>query len=42
MFHNYNHPTKPIRLKCMDGLTKPVFLGRLSYERLTGNEMVGQ
>ena len=40
--HKYNHPTKPIRLLSMEGLTKPLFLGRLSYERLTSNQMVGQ
>ena len=26
----------------MDGLTKPLFLGRLRHERLTSNQMVGQ
>ena len=38
--HKYNHPTKAIRLICMDGLTKPLFLGRLRHERLTSNQMV--
>ena len=33
VLHKYNHPTKPIRLICMDGLTKPLFLGRLRHER---------
>ena len=27
---------------CMDGLTKPHFLGMLRHERLTSNQMVGQ
>ena len=26
----------------MDDLTKPLFLGRLSHEQLTSNQMVGQ
>ena len=26
-----NHPTKPIRLICMDGLTKPLFLGQIRW-----------
>ena len=42
VLHKYNHPTKPIRLICMNGLTKPLFLGRLRHERLTSNQMVGQ
>ena len=29
--HKYNQPTEPIRLICMYGLTKPLFLGRLSH-----------
>ena len=39
--HKYNHPTEPIRLICIDGLTKPLFLGRLRHERLTSNQIVG-
>ena len=35
VLHKYNHPSKPIRLTCMDGLTKPLFLGRLRLEWLT-------
>ena len=27
---------------CEDGLTKPLFLGRLRHEGLTSNQMVGQ
>ena len=27
--NNYNHPNKPKRFISMDGLTKPLFLGRL-------------
>ena len=42
VLHKYIHPTKPIRLICMDGLTKPLFLGKLRHERLTSNQMVGQ
>ena len=42
VLHIYNDPTKPIRLLCMDGLTKPLFLGRLRHERLTSNQLVGQ
>ena len=45
VLHKYNHPsdpTKPLRFICMDGLTKPHFLGRLRHERLTSNQMVGQ
>ena len=36
----YNHPTKPIMLICMDGLTIliPLFLGRLIPERLISNQ----
>ena len=37
-----NHTTKPIRLICTDGFTKPHFLGRHSHEWLTSNQMVGQ
>ena len=37
-----NRPTKPIRFICMDGLTKPHFLGRLRHEQLISNQMVGQ
>ena len=39
LLHKYNHPTKPIRLVCMDDLTKPLFLGRLRHERLTSNQI---
>ena len=42
VLHKYNHPAKPIRLICMDGLIKPLFLGRLRHERLTSNQMVNQ
>ena len=35
MIHNNEQSTKPIRLICLDGLTKPLFLGRLKHERLT-------
>ena len=44
VLYKYNHPlaSKPIKLICMDGLTKPRFLGRLRLERLISNRMVGQ
>ena len=29
LLHKYNHPGKPIRPICMNGLTKPLFLGML-------------
>ena len=41
-FFQYNNPTKPIRLICMDGLTRPPFLGRLIHEWLTSNQMACQ
>ena len=39
-----NPASKPIRFICMDGLTKPLSLGRLRLERFnkTSNQMVGQ
>ena len=39
VLHEYNHPIKPLRRMCMDGLTKPLFLGRRRLERLTSNHM---
>ena len=42
VLHKYSHPSKPIRLIFMDGLTKPLFLGRLRLEQLTSNLMVSQ
>ena len=30
VLHKNNHPFKPIRLICMDGLTKPLYLRRLA------------
>ena len=42
VFHECNHPTKPISLICMNGLSRPLFLGSLRLERLTSNQMVGQ
>ena len=36
--HKYDYPSKPIRLRCMDGLTKSLFLGRLRLERLTSKD----
>ena len=42
VLRKYNLPTKPIKLICMDGLTKPDFLGRLRHEQLTSNQMVSQ
>ena len=41
VLRKYNHPTKQIRRICMNGLIKPLFLGRLRLERLTSNQMVG-
>ena len=29
-----NHPSKQLRLTCMDGLAKPLFLGRLKTSKL--------
>ena len=37
VLHRYNQPSKPIRLICMDGVTKPFSLDRLRLERLTSN-----
>ena len=36
--HEYNHPTKPIRFICMDGLSKPLFLGLLGPNGLGPEE----
>ena len=41
--YKYNHPTKPTRLICVDGLivdglTKPLFQGRLRHERFGRSE----
>ena len=36
VLHKYNHPCKPI------SLTKPLFLGSLTLERLISNHMVSQ
>ena len=40
-FHEYNYPTKQLRLICMDGFTKPYFLGMLRLsEQLTSKQVV--
>ena len=38
VLHKCNHPTKPIRLISMNGLTKPHFLDRPRHERLTKSD----
>ena len=40
VLNKYNHLSKPIRFICMDGLTKPLFLGRLRLERVDGRSVV--
>ena len=44
VLHKYNNPSKPklLLLLCMDGLNKPLFLGRLRLERFTSNQRVGR
>ena len=41
-FINITTQAIPIRLLLMDGLTEPIFLGRLRLERLASYQMVGQ
>ena len=33
VLHKYHHPSKPKKISCLDGLTKPLSLGRHSLER---------
>ena len=41
-FYEYNHPIKPLRLICMIGFIKQLFLDMRRLELLTSNQMVGQ